>query len=349
MIAITLNHLNYFPNGLTWLTMKGELFVSSAEGFFLISGIVLGIVRGAKLISRPFSEVAKLLLKRSLQLYVVYAVATIGFTLVGWWFFMDNPALKPGIAAPETSVLTMIWNVLTFSYLYGWVDYLRLYFFFLLASPLVMWLLRRGWWWLVMAGSVALWFVAPEHDWPQSVYTQPLTWQLLFFSGMTIGFYYKQIAHAWNSLMPAVRSGLTALIIGLTIMTIYANYLLAFGGKEDYAMFLVVSPIRDSLMPFFDKENLPLARIALFALWFAGSFLTVRLLEKYIVKLFGWLLLPFGTNSLYVYIVSGVIIFFVHLFIPEGDARTNFLIITGIIAAVWLMVRYKVLFKVIPR
>ena len=47
LIIIILDHLTYFPNGLTFLTGDSRLAVSAAEGFFIISGLVLGIVRGA--------------------------------------------------------------------------------------------------------------------------------------------------------------------------------------------------------------------------------------------------------------------------------------------------------------
>ena len=48
LLAITINHIAFFPNGLGWISGRGGLYVTTAEGFFLVSGIVLGIVRGAK-------------------------------------------------------------------------------------------------------------------------------------------------------------------------------------------------------------------------------------------------------------------------------------------------------------
>ena len=99
LIVILLDHLAYFPSGLDLVTGRGLLYVSSAEGFFLISGIVLGIVRGRKLISQPFLVAAKKLWKRSIQLYLTSIVLTIVFTLLGWLFFMHSPGLKFGNAA----------------------------------------------------------------------------------------------------------------------------------------------------------------------------------------------------------------------------------------------------------
>lgn len=348
LLSIIINHLNY-SSAASFLTMKGELFVSSAEGFFFLSGIVLGIVRGAKLITQPFSEVVKLLLKRSLQLYVVYVILTIAFTFLGWWFFTDNPGLKPGIAAPDTNPLLMIWNVLTFSYLYGWVDYLRLYFIFILLSPIVIWLLRKSLWWVVLIASILVWQFAPELPWPSNVYTQPYNWQVIFFTGMVVGFHWKQITAFWKKVPSIWRTLSITLVVGIAITTLLANIYLAFGGKDDHAIWAVVSPIRDMLAPYFDKENMPIARMAMFLTWFWAAFWIFKTFERYIVKFFGWLLMPLGTNSLYVYIVGGIIIYFVHLFIPMQSKPINLIITVAIVTIIWLMIRYKILMKIIPR
>lgn len=348
LVAIIINHLNYH-SVISLLTMRGELFVSSAEGFFLISGIVLGIVRGAKLIDKPFKQAAKLLLKRALQLYVVYVIATVLFTLVGWWFFMDSPGLKPGIAPVDTPILQMIWNSMSFSYLYGWLDYLRLYVIFILATPIAIWLLRKGMWWLVVATSTLIWMFAPELSWPASVYTQPYNWQILFFSGIVIGFHWKQITNFWQNIAKPLRVSIVSVLIAVALATVLFNILLSFGGKISPEIYNFAAPLRDALSPYFDKENLPIARLAMFFIWFWAAFWLFRKFEDKFVKLFGWLLLPFGNNSLYVYIVHGVLIFFVHLFIARQSGIVNALIVGGIIGAIWLMIRYKILMKIIPR
>lgn len=87
LLAITINHIAFFPNGLGWISGRGGLYVTTAEGFFLVSGIVLGIVRGRKLLDRPFRQVAGLLIKRGAQLYVAAIVLTLLFTLLTWMFF----------------------------------------------------------------------------------------------------------------------------------------------------------------------------------------------------------------------------------------------------------------------
>lgn len=352
LLCIIIDHLAYWPNGLDWLSARGELFISAAEGFFLISGIVLGIVRGSKLIDKPFKVPAWLLIKRSLQLYVTYIILAIFFTLIGWAFFASNPGLKDGIAAQGTSIIELIWNTLTFQYLYGWADYLRLYAIFLFVSPLVMWLLRKGKWYIVMAASIAIWAFSPIVAYPDSLFIQPYKWQILFFAGMTIGFHWKQLTAVWDHIPKVWRRTTIATMITLSVATLLLNLFLAYGGYISHSVYDFVAPIRASLHDGdFNKESLPFARLALALVWFWTSFWLFRRFEKQIIKYAGWILLPFGTNSLYVYTVHAFILFFIHLVVLPGNKYflVNFVLSWGTIALVWTMIRYQVLFKIIPR
>ena len=353
LLAIILNHLYYFPNGLDWLTARGDLFVSSAEGFFFISGIVLGIVRGAKLIDQPLSRVSQLLLKRSFQLYVTSVILVLFFTLLGWWFFMNNPGLKFGIRPPEGNTWQFLWQVLTLQYFYGWADYLRLYAIFIFLAPLAMWLLRRGGWLWVLALSGGVWLLYPPQLDLYSPYEvkqsfQPLSWQLLFFSGLVIGFHWPQITSWWQGLAQRWRHMAIGTTVSLALITVLVNIVLVFGERwglsralTDYSTWWHVN--------YFDKERLAPLRIALFLIWFWASFWLFHRFEPYIRRFVGWLLLPFGTNSLYVYTLHAFAIFFVHLFISKGNIWMNFVITVGIVLLIRLAIHYRFLMNIIPR
>lgn len=354
LVGIVLTHLNFFPNGLDWWSARGSLYVTSAEGFFLISGIVLGIIRGAKLINHPFLDAVKLLLRRGLQLYLTSIILVVTFTLIGWWFFMDNPGLKYDIISPTTDFLDMLWQTITLRYSYGWADYLRLYAIFLFAAPLAMWLLRKGWWYIVMIISIGVWSLFPTDpsipDTTQEL-LQPLSWQLIFFTGMTIGFYWKNIFEWWLRLAPKTKKIIKIIVISLALATLLINVYLVFGKKiVDAGTAIYLNDLQYKLyINFFDKEQLPIARLTMFGLWFLASFFIFRRFESFIVKKIGWLLLPFGTNSLYVYTVHAFLIFFIHLWIKPGNIIFNFTITATTIALIWLAVRYKFLMKIIPR
>lgn len=359
MIAIVLNHLQWYPNGLDWITMRGALFVSAAEGFFLLSGIVLGMVRGRKLLDKPFRVAANLLLKRGALLYITGAILTLGFMIVGWLFFMDNPGLKPGIRPIDEPLWGVILGILSFDYLYGWADFLRLYTIYLIASPLALWLIRKGKWYIVAIFSTALWLIFPwaNTNNPQSAeILMVLSWQIIFFAGLIVGFYWQQIMNWWYKLSAKVRRPVYGLILATAAVTLVANIILEALTTLPGITLALPDAVRDwyvSLGPAFYKEQLPWPRLVLFGLWFILGFYIFKKFEKFFMKYLGWILVPFGQNSLYVYILHAVAVFFAHtLIMPAGASAPWFVsgsLCLMIIGLIYLAVRTKFLFKIIPR
>jgi hypothetical protein len=349
LVAIILDHLAFYPNLLDWWSGRGNLFVSSAEGFFFISGIVLGIVRGAKLADQPFQVAAKLLLKRALQLYITAVILMLFFTFVGW-LFLENPGLKPGIRLPTEDIGRIIWGGLTFEYIYGWADYLRLYAIYIFATPIAIWLLRRGLWYVVLALSVAVWSMFSLITTESLELSQVYSWQLLFFGGITVGYHWHNIRGWWDTLSLRVRKTITAsnAVIGFITMVLififaYATDLFHWSGWFKTTF--------DSLHPFFQKEELPPFRILLFLVWFGAAFWLFWKFEALITRWLGWLLLSFGTNSLYVYTLQAFLVFFVHLLIPVATTSIalNLLLSIAGIMLIWFAVQKKFLMNIIPR
>ncbi|MEP6710322.1 MAG: OpgC domain-containing protein, partial [Candidatus Saccharibacteria bacterium] len=312
-----------------------------------------GVVRGSKLINVPLSHVTKLLLKRSVQLYLTTIVLVTLFTVLGWTFFMHSPGLKVGIAPPSSDLLTLIWKTITLQYFYGWADYLRLYAIFLLVSPFAMWLLRRGWWYILLIINIAVWLLFPAGpgvpDATQEL-LQPLSWQLIFFSGLSIGFYWNQITAWWRS-QPLVRRKIIRwTVITLAIIMLVLNLIVTFG-PTDFGLHSIPQAFSSYhlYVGYFDKERLPITRIALFFLWFWAAFFLFRRFEGVIKRFLGWLLLPFGTNSLYVYTLHALSLFFVHIWLVKGNIFFNFVLAASIIAIIRISIHYKFLMKIIPR
>ncbi|MDN5275515.1 MAG: hypothetical protein JWN33_164 [Candidatus Saccharibacteria bacterium] len=357
LLAIVLDHLFFYPNGLDWVAMQGNLYVSAAEGFFLISGIVLGIVRGVKLIDKPFKDAARLLLKRGLHLYVLSIILTLIFTALGWFVFNDHHGLKEGIWPFMENLPLLLWQTLTFQYDYGWADYLKLYSIFLFVSPFALWLLRRGWWYVLLTVSIILWLLFPNPaTTPENIQhlLQPLSWQLLFFGGFTIGFYWPTIVGWWLSRTQRVRKILIGTTVTIGFGSLLANIFIVFGAKMVIPIPADIAMQLDDFgtlvhAQLFDKEQLPLPRVLMFMSWFMAAFWLVRKFETVIIKYAGWLLLAFGTNSLYVYTMQAIIIFFVHLFVDPGALPFNFVVSIGVIALIRLAIHYQILMKLIPR
>jgi len=80
-----------------------------------------------------------------------------------------------------------------------------------------------------------------------------------------------------------------------------------------------------------------------------GLYAFVRRFETAIVASIGWLLLPFGRNSLYVYIVESFFLFTIPYFLASSSFVVNSLLELTIIGGAWLAVRNRFLFRIIPR
>lgn len=353
LVVILLNHLHWYPSGLDFLTGRGILYVSSAEGFFLISGIVLGIVRGRKLLSKPLSVATKLLLKRSWQLYATFVVLTLGYTLIAW-LLAGEPGLKAGVAPIDTPWWQLVWQTLTFHYLYGWADFLRLYIIFLLAAPLALWFLRRGWWNVMLAISLAVWALFPYSS--ANHWAMPLSWQLVFFSGLAIGFHWPELTSWWQRINQQRRNRIGWSLVATAAATMIASALLVYATSIGGVVGDVLNQWHNAIASGFDKDRLPLPRLALGAVWFWALFWLIRQREDWWMQKVGWLLYPLGVNSLYVYIVQSALVFFAHIYLlmPShivGSAPwfVNLGISLTALAIVWTMVRYEVLFRIIPR
>ena len=354
LIAIVINHIYFFPNMLDWLGMRGQLMVSTAEGFFFLSGLVLGLVRGAKLVSEPFKKVTKLVLKRTFQLLITYAVLVIVFTAIAWYLYPGVDGVKNGVMA-EHSWWRLIIDTFTLQYTYGWADYLRFYVMFLAVTPLALWLLRKKLWYIVLALSVLIWYLSPvDHttmSWTTIQIYQPIPWQLLFFSGIIIGFHWPDIAAWWQRhkqllvryfAWPIAIIGVATLCFN--VFTVFAQEFIA----SDWARHLAEETKRLRTTTFY-KEELPLVRYLLFLLWFWAAFFIIERFQKQIIRFTGWLLIPFGVNSLYVYTLHAVLVFFVHIYFSSTNIVGNFLVTAGVIAIIYAAIRTKFLMNIIPR
>ena len=311
LVIIILDHLSYFPNGLVFISGDSRLYVTAAEGFFIISGLVLGIVRGAKLTERSFRYAAKLIWRRSFMLYLTSIIITILSIAIGW-HFVGNDGVKSPLPPLDSNIFSLFWRIVTLQEFYGWADYLRLYAIFLALTPAALWLLRRGKWYIVLAISTLVWLLTPK---PVNEFTQPFTWQFIFFIAFTLGFYSPQIKSWWNSLSAKTRRRTKTVIFTMFIITFIANVFAEFFAPAlNDNLSTAINNFHPILAASFDKLALTPARVAMSLLWFIGFFMIFQRFEKQIKRYLGWLLIPFGTNSLYVYSIHAFVVMGAHPF-----------------------------------
>ena len=97
ILVIIIDHLQRWPGITDWITGQGRLWVSAAEGFILISGIMIGLIRGYKDSSLPLAVVTKKLWTRAFILYIWSVItSTLILLLINYWDTQFWP-FPPGI------------------------------------------------------------------------------------------------------------------------------------------------------------------------------------------------------------------------------------------------------------
>lgn len=350
LFVILVDHLARNFSGYDLFTGGGQQWVSAAEGFFFVSGIMIGLIRGRKLIEKPLSVVTKIVWSRALQLYLWAIGLTLFFTLIAQ-FFIDTPGLKSGAFYNEP-IEKLISYTLMLRYNYGWADFLNYYAIYLFLTPAALWLLRIKKWYVLLGVCFITWIFGNNLQ---------FTWQLLFFSGTITGFYLPDIEAWFKKLGVQTRRYIyifftTAGLSTIAISMFFNNVIDVFNRQSNS-----VNPLGDwtlrlydfntyFLASYFDKYTLGYGRLILFYIWFTMLYLLVRKYEDFVKKLLGWFFIPLGQNSLYVYIVHAVAIFFIDLVLPRSlPIWLNIVVTTSFLAFIWLLVKKQVLFRIIPR
>ena len=335
IIVIVIDHLSRFPSILTLLSGKALLWVTAAEGFVAISGLLVGYIRGYKNRDLPFKDVAGKLLRRAGLLYAWSLIASIAYVAIIWYI-----PLKGGF--PSTPMATGDWKeflaqLLTLRYTYVWVHFLTLYALFLAASPIAVWLLRRNLAWVVAAISIGLLVIG----WITK--SEALQWQFLFFIPSIVGFYLQSILNWWHARKQSTRIAIISSTVAVTAITVVTSVIFTF---YPAAFQHTASYVNDTL---FAKDSISLLRAGLAFVWFTGYLFVFYALRNVIKKALNWLLIPIGTHSLTAYILHGVALCAISFFTIGGD---NFWInsLLGITAIMitWGLLKIPFVRRVIP-
>jgi len=165
------------PSPLYWFTGGIQFFISGAEGFFLISGLVTGMVYHRIIESKGLEAALQKMLQRILVLYLVAISINLVALLLIQAFWVTNQ--------PQPNQIIRILSLQG-----GGV--ITAYVFLYIMAPLALLLLNKGAGKLLLTMSW-LWYIMfvffPETaSIPYNTFTNVAGLQVLFFSAMYVGF-----------------------------------------------------------------------------------------------------------------------------------------------------------------
>ena len=106
------------------------MWISAAEGFFFVLGIMVGLIRGDEYKkTNNFKQIAKKLASRAFKIYIVFLASTLtALVLMG---IMN--LIGVNYAPATTSIIKIknindtLWSFMTLYGYYGWTDFLKFY------------------------------------------------------------------------------------------------------------------------------------------------------------------------------------------------------------------------------
>ncbi|MCU1548537.1 MAG: OpgC protein [Arthrobacter sp.] len=374
IVFVVVNHV-----GMTSLfqlfTQEALGFVSGAELFVLFSGLVLGMVFGPRT-RENFAHVVDHAAKRAGKLYATALVVLVGVFLVSLVPAVNAEALTSfvdqgtggagqGAAGRSYDLYAGMGSVLQFPVppevipgilllQFGpWqFNVMGLYVILLLLSPLVLAALSRGKVRLVLAASAVLYVAGTvfrirllpsqfEDSFPL------LVWQILFMLGLTAG-YHRAAVIAWLHGRTWVVAACTAAAAALAFLS-WCNPYLANGFDVRLAIMPDASyrALYDAL---FGRTYLLPGRLLNVVVLVVALYAFLTAYWKPVEGALGWFLIPLGRATLYVFIMHVALIAVISNIpaLQDGGILVNTVAYLVLLAVLWVMVRTRFLFRIIP-
>lgn len=282
LVMIFINHVpgNIFEG----LTSRNFGFSDAAEGFVLMSGIAAGLAYGMdfRLPGRMWTGLARVW-RRAWTLYMVHLLTTaVGLGAVAavtLWLGDPAPLTQNLMKYIFTQPVKTLIGIPLLTHQLGYLNILPLYLVLLFLSPAVLWLAwRRPA--EVLGASVLLWFFAGVFRWnlpnfpiPGGWFFNPLTWQLIFVTGLLTGMGIRE----GRRLVP-VRRWLQGLCGAYLLLSCVVLWVPAVGTAFGHVLWQAADAGLPWIFTTFDKTFVTAPRLLhiLALAYFLSSFPAVR-------------------------------------------------------------------------
>lgn len=326
MLVILLNHLKLYPSFWQYFTGRGDMWISAAEGFFFVSGIMVGLIRGGEYKKTGnFKLIAKKILSRAFKIYLVFLGSTLAALLLMGIMNLIGINYAPATASVVKikNINDTLWSFMTLYNIYGWTDFLKFYVIFLLFSVPLLWLLKIRMWYLVVGLAITFWFIPRLATF--SFDTSYLYWGTYFVLGLASGFHYENIKKLYYSMPKKFVVLIPAFSIGLLVLLVSANWFTNFyRPPKDSSFINIVKTFTlynwrstEFTQIYLHNNRSGILRLPVFLIYANGLFFVFKYLEGFIKDKLDWLFGEVGRNSLRIYVVGAIFTYIFRLWIRD--------------------------------
>lgn len=362
-------------------TQEAVGMVSGAEFFVLLSGVLLAMVYRPKIVRDGMASAAGLIERRAWKIYVASLCVVLAIGLLSLIPFLDSSPVTSfadeGTGAAGAQATGRVYDLYA-----GWdrllqypvdpgvfadilllrmgpwqVNVLGFYVVMLAVSPLILWALSRGraWWIVVLTASWVVYGIQSalhlrllpsqfEDSFPL------LSWQALFVTGMVAGYHRNAIVAWFGTTVGRVVLALCVIATAtLTIMSWNNPYL---SSSLDVRLGLLPQNAFSAIYAdWFERTYLDPGRVLNVLLLTVTVYALFTVLWKPLDRAVGWFFIPLGQTTLYVFIMQLVFVLIVANipFLHRGDLLVNSLAYVVILGLMWVMVKKRFLFAIVPR
>lgn len=234
-----------------------------------------------------------------------------------------------------------------------------LYVILLLLTPIFLFALHNKKTHILMCFSWICYFynwAYPNTSWPPGLIGAQfeagfplLTWQVLFINGVVIGWHKERLTKFLRGYRKAAI--LCASFFLFLIFFLFAQNNPDPTRPEFLRLYWLSEQQFLEIYQYFLKNELGVLRLLNYAVVLIVTYSILTWFWEPIRKLFGWFFIPIGQASLYVFIVHIFIVLLLNQFAVfwEGAIWISTFGHTLALLILWILVKYKVLFKIIPR
>ncbi|MEC4721899.1 OpgC domain-containing protein [Noviherbaspirillum sp. CPCC 100848] len=347
--------------------------VSSAEAFIILAGIVTGAVYGKKLKSEGPGPCNIKLFRRAWTLYKLAILVAGSVALLRLVPGLDTTALTSftdpvsgrsyALYPPADNGVLTFFEVLLLKAVPDQFQVVGLYVVLFLLTPIIFSAIYRGRTGSLLVLSWAAYLInyfalEPEPGAAalritggQFEYAFPLmAWQLIFVHGVAAGYHKQRILRFFLT-----RTGHTLLGLCIVSSMLFAafslNHPLDTLPRWAVATFIPPDVFLQWYQSYFVKYNLGPGRLLNTLVLLISLFALLTAAWKPIERSLGWLFIPLGQESMYVFFVHIYLILLIsNTPLPAMDnVWINTAIHAGMLLLCWAMVKTRFLFRWIPR